>query len=203
MEDGLDLDCTLRLVRNLNSNNKNQFSYNFKAALETVLVARCWPASRIAECSSDYPTTCPRCGDPFEDALHAFWTCPHNNLIECEHVQSTQGLINRASTEASSLPCLWLRGLLPSKFSNIDICYTPTNQLIITNHHGALNSCSWTSGTYYGDASGGEYTSYKALRRMGVGLAKCSGSVFHFGISSNLPGPVQTVARGETFALSL
>ena len=61
----------------------------------------------------------------------------------------------------------------------------------------------WRNGVYYGDASGGKYTKHPALRRVGVGLACYAQGVFHFGLYSNLPGPIQTVGRGEIFALLL
>ena len=65
-------------------------------------------------------------------------------------------------------------------------------------------SQNWGSGTYYGDASGGEYTQYSKLRRVGVSVVLCDqpGRIA-FGISSNLPGDVQSVGRGELFALVL
>ena len=65
------------------------------------------------------------------------------------------------------------------------------------------NSKHWDSGTYYGDASGGEWTEHPTLRRVGVGLLKGANGVFLHGVSSNLPGSVQTVARGELFAFLL
>jgi len=61
---------------------------------------------------------------------------------------------------------------------------------------------SWSSRTYYGDASGGEHTSYNEIRRCGCAVVAVhpDGSL-HFGASFSLPGIVQTVARAELFAL--
>ena len=56
--------------------------------------------------------------------------------------------------------------------------------------------------TIYGDASGGKFTKYLSLRRIGVRLA----CIDHNGkllwaIHCNLLGTVQTVARGQLFAV--
>ncbi|MDP6586649.1 MAG: hypothetical protein QF535_18485 [Anaerolineales bacterium] len=59
----------------------------------------------------------------------------------------------------------------------------------------------WGNGIYYGDASGGVYTQYPALRRIGVGLVSFKNGIFKYGVHTNLPGQVQTVGRGECFAL--
>ena len=60
----------------------------------------------------------------------------------------------------------------------------------------------WNSGTYYGDASGGDFTTFAPIRRIGCGLAAIdSNGALIAGMSLNLPGPVQTVPRGELFAL--
>ncbi len=60
----------------------------------------------------------------------------------------------------------------------------------------------WGSGTYYGDASGGMYTSVPSLRRVGVGVGCVSElGTLRFGVNTRLPGPLQTVPRGELFAI--
>ena len=103
----------------------------------------------------------------------------------------TQDLIPTAERMASELPCLWLRGILPDKFTKIDDKYLPTNLLHIEYAGGTP---TFGSGTYYGDASGGEYTRYPSLRRCGVGVCQVdeNGELI-WGMSSNLPGPVQTL----------
>jgi len=94
---------------------------------------------------------------------------------------------------------MWFRGILPSKFTDLDIP-EPVNELHVT--HIQQQNAHWKSGTYYGDASGGECSQYNALRRVGVGflLANQEGGLVH-GAHFNLPGIVQTVTRGELFAL--
>ena len=59
------------------------------------------------------------------------------------------------------------------------------------------------SGTYHGDASGGEFTPYPLLRRRSVGLVQVSDEAILIGAhSSTLPGPIQTVPKGELFVIS-
>ena len=56
--------------------------------------------------------------------------------------------------------------------------------------------------TVYGDASGGKFTAYPALRRVGIGLAAIDNDGNKiWGISLNLPGKCETVPRGELFAI--
>ncbi len=105
----------------------------------------------------------------------------------------------RLSTE---FPCLWLRGILPSQFTDIDPQYVPPNTVKYTYINHTSTSIVWASGTYYGDASGGEFSSFAPIRRAGCGLAAISDDgTLRFGVSFNLPGTVQTVPRGELYAL--
>ena len=100
-------------------------------------------------------------------------------------------------------PCLWLRGILPSEFTQIPSEHAnPPDELILNFVNPEFQI--WGSGTYYGDASGGENTHYQSLRRVGVAVVFCVKlGVTSFGVSSNLPGSIQTVGRGEVFALVL
>ena len=56
-------------------------------------------------------------------------------------------------------------------------------------------------GNYYGDASGGDFSRFTSIRCVGVSVisADASGNLL-YGLHCNLPGDVQTVARGELFA---
>ena len=62
-----------------------------------------------------------------------------------------------------------------------------------------------SSGTYYGDASGGDFSSLPMLRRCGAGIihTKQIGNDIKqiWGCSLKLIGHVQTVPRAELFAL--
>ena len=58
------------------------------------------------------------------------------------------------------------------------------------------------SGTYYGDASGGEHTRYPDIRRVGVSFVQVSESGdLIFAAHFPLAGEIQTVARGELTAV--
>ena len=95
-----------------------------------------------------------------DSALHSFWLCPRNADIEDEAVQKTQHLVAAAARRAEELPCLWLRGILPQNLTitDPDNKYVPTEELVF--HAVNPETSDWNSGVYYGDASGGEFTSY-------------------------------------------
>ena len=73
----------------------------------------------------------------------------------------------------------------------------PTHASAIDWDHPPLND-----GVFYGDASGGIFTSYPTIRRIGCGVVqiKPDGSLL-WALNFNLPGWVQTVPRGELYVL--
>ena len=102
--------------------------------------------------------------------------------------------------------CFWLRGIVPVEWSQealnrISHNHTKEEVLVSTNPSGGSPVFSGDI-VVYGDASGGKFTSYPALRRVGVGLAAIDsiGNLV-WGLSLNLPGQCQTVPRGELFAI--
>jgi hypothetical protein len=98
------------------------------------------------------------------------------------------------------MPALWLRGLLPSHLTELQPGNEPSEDISITYVND--NVIDWSHKVYYGDASGGEHTEYKTLRRVGVSVIFADeNGLFVFGIKFNLPGAVQTVGRGELLAL--
>ena len=64
-----------------------------------------------------------------------------------------------------------------------------------------LRSGGFPSGVYFGDCSGGKYTKIPQLRVCGLGIAAFIDEQLVFKVKTNLPGDVQTVPRGELFAL--
>ena len=61
---------------------------------------------------------------------------------------------------------------------------------------------NWPGGTYWGDGSGGPFSSHADLRRVGCGLAALTDALaFAFCAYFALPGDVQPVPRSELFAL--
>ena len=163
IERGIDWDATLRTVKA----HKSAEHYPFKCALETIISGATWPLTRIAM-FSPINTLCNRCGTAPEDSLHTFWTCPANCNLESEHVADTQKFIHTAITESIIEPCLWLRGILPSHYTHIPHTARPTHELKVISTLPA--AVMFTSGTFYGDASGGPWTKYPTLRRVGCGL---------------------------------
>ena len=100
-------------------------------------------------------------------------------------------------SESQTNPCLWLRGLIPADLVEINPSYNPSDNLNIKY----IGTPSFNSGLYYGDASGGDYTSHTPLRRCGIGICKVRAidGTQIWGAHMNLPGLVQTVARAELF----
>ncbi len=197
MYDGIDYHATMAVIRSLSSNH-----YPYKCAIESILSASTWPNQRVHDCVPHVSPICTRRGSAPDDALHCFWQCPANGIIEDEDVQTTQVLIPAAESGVLTHPCLWLRGILPSKFTNINPSAFPSNVSSIQIIKDTSSQATWASGTYYGDASGGEFSSFASIRRVGCGLAAIdSAGNLVFGAKSNLPGSVQTVPRGEIYAL--
>ncbi len=198
MHEGIDFHATMAVIRSLSS---NQYYY-YKCAIESILAATTWPNQRVHECYSHVSPICSRCGSAPDNSIHCFWQCPANNNIEDDDVSRTQNLIPAAESGILTYPCLWLRGILPSKFTKVHIDALPSNEPNLQVIKVTSPQAVWASGTYYGDASGGEFTSYACIRRVGCGLAAvdATGNLL-FGAKSNLPGLVQTVPRGEIYAL--
>ena len=141
-----------------------------------------------------------RCNAAVETAFHCFRECPCNDDIPDEAVESTQALKRAALARHEEFPCLWLRGLLPSCLRRIDDQYLPPDA--IKENIVKAPTEGWPSSTYYGDASGGESSSISALRRCGCGKAQAGESgALKMGASFSLRGEIQTVPRGEHFAL--
>jgi hypothetical protein len=198
MQDGIDYHNTMNVLRAF---TKKQ--YTRKCALGTVVAGATWAAKRIHGINGSVSPLCTRCGlGVEEDDLHQFWCCPANHDIDDVAVSSTRVLEQAALLQAGRFPCLWLRGILPASFTSIDPQFAPIEGLEVT--YASPDKAAFGSGTYYGDASGGLHTSHTAIRRCGAGLAAIDeqGQLV-YGASFNLPGAVQTVPRGEIFALVL
>ena len=200
IEQGIDWDITLRYIRGMRQDKKKRHdNYNAICTIETIMAAGCWPADRVSKINPLVSNICPRCNRAIEDSLHTFWSCPANAEIDDDRVTNTQCLIGSAQEHAAEFPCLWLRGILPFSLSHpIPIPEPQTDAIAIILGDNIM----WGSGTYYGDGSGGSFSSFPTIRRCGVGLVKVhhDGSK-HFEVSMNLPGGVQTVPRSEYFAL--
>ncbi len=188
MKDGIHRESTLKKIRSFGSNDK---LYKDKCTLETVMSSCCWSNDRIHSIFPSHNPRCNRCGlNVPETELHCYRECPANTTIAHEAVTSTQPLIPRAQAECDMLPCLWLRGLLPASLIQAIIPASDDLAVSITSP----DLVSWKSGTYYGDASGGIFSSHNDLRRCGCSVVKCDelGGLI-FACDFPLPGEIQTV----------
>ena len=83
--------------------------------------------------------------------------------------------------------------------------FSPPEDLHIDYNQPDYNTSFWndkTHGIFYGDASGGKFSSMTPLRRIGCGVCQINSDNSRlWGHSFNLPGTVQSVPRGELFAI--
>ena len=198
MESGIDWSLSTQWYRS------KHISYQQKCGFETIAAAAFWPNLRVHQINPEVSKFCDRCGGTEIDTpLHCFWSCPANGTIEAEEVASTQGLVAEAEAHFQDLACLWIRGLIPYSLTKAVLDqWQPSEDLhLVTSSVGGAVKISDTI-TVYGDASGGKFTRYAALRRVGVGIVSIDqeGNVI-WGQRFNLPGKVQTVARGELYAI--
>ena len=105
------------------------------AALETIMVGACWAPDRKASHNliPQSENVCQFCGALGVDDYHQFWACPKLADSTWPEVSSTQQYVPKASAEAMSLPCLWLRGLLPSGLCLDSPVPPPTDDDVFTN----------------------------------------------------------------------
>ena len=98
---------------------------------------------------------------------------------------------------------MFARGILPLKYGEIPPEHTPSDHLNIEYDYFNGDFDDLSSGIYYGDASGGENTAFSSLRRVGCSFVYTINSIHQATVSFNLPGVIQTVFRGELFAISV
>ena len=179
--------------------------------LELFMTGGYWTNERYARTNPERSMKCDRCGALVEDAFHLFWECPENLEINSKHILDSQNLVSQARAGKDQLPCLWLRGLLPASVMPNNTPYIDQDDISYVGsppHHQA-----WPSGSYFADASGGEYSSLPVLRRCGVGV--CVLKQYYniaeedpdqpmlWGIFAPLTGKVHTVVRAELYAVLL
>ena len=170
-----------------------------------IMCGATWPNQRVHDAFPEVPDLCTRCGRSVDTALHMFWNCPANTNIDSESVQKTQYLIQAAVAKSEDEPGLWLRGLLPAHYTEIESQYCPPDIVkpISTNPESIdWKSQNMMTGVFYGDASGGIFSSMPRIRRIGCGLVQVDGDddliwAHHF----NLPGPFQTVPHSRRYVL--
>ena len=101
------------------------------AALETLMCGACWSQSRIHSIHPEVTPLCPRCHQEPEEDLHAFWTCPANATLQDEEVINSQSLVSKALSASVDIPCLWLRGILPTSLVEVPTDDIPDTRFFV------------------------------------------------------------------------
>ena len=176
-KEGSHIESILRLLRDLSDRH-----FDDRCSLELILSGCCWTNSRLNIIKSSFSPYCQRCdSNAFDTDLHCYWECPADAHLNERDIDKSAHLSTRASAECAQFPCLWFRGLLPR--SMIIVIPRPPDSLHIK--YVNPDEVQWGSGNDYGDASGGEYTSFHDLRRVGCSVVHCvaDGLFFSFSIS--------------------
>ena len=152
LADGVAWDYTLSSHRSL----KTLPQHNHKCALETIICGATWSNARVHKIHPEFANVCQRCGQANGTDYHTFWECTASENIEAEAGKKTQYLAPAAATAYQTVPCLWLRGILPAKFTHIDSQYLPPDEL--TQVPTSSDNIVWTrphltDGVFYGDGS--------------------------------------------------
>ena len=177
----------------------------------TINVGGYWTAERLCEAGYVESNLCTRCGiGAVDNELHRFWTCTANCNIDSDNIRNTQYLITLAKQQFREDPTLWGRGVAVNRMPLAeDEPMRPTS--IIQYYRGMFEGDNG-AGIYFTDGSGGCRSNDPRLRRVGIGVVKCSISdsgiiSVHGGLSCSLEGWKQTVPRAElraiVFALTL
>ena len=137
--------------------------------------------------------------------LHTFWQCQKNEDIPSDAIKDTQHLCPTAVAQSVENPVLWLRRILASHYPHPDNPEedTPPIEDLNVLTEMPMEPSFWedTTGIFYSDASGGKFSSFNRLRRIGCGACLCVHGVPKWSHYFNLPGPAQSVPRGELYAI--
>jgi len=126
-------------------------------------------------------------------------------MIEDVAILDTEDLIPTATCKFGVETCLWTRGIIPAQLSLETLSWACNKPKLDLHISSTLASCDPWCGTIYGDASGGKFSAYPELRRVGCGLIMLSSDsnsmALKAAINFNLPGEVHTVPRGELYCI--
>ena len=165
------------------------------------LTGAMWPLARIHYYGA--AALCPHCG-VLQSLMHQLRECPHTCSIDHAHIIETNKLAPQAVAD-NTRQCFWTRGLLPNDLISllpVDHPLSHYNPVFYTHaHYRILVKDRWPSGIYFGDGSGGKFTSHPALRRCGVGICLVVDEQPVAAAWTPLPGEIQTVGRAELYAL--
>ena len=195
---GLNGGADLFAPKALLNRYQKQGRYADYGLLSAICVGDLWPAARRHEQGMIAVPTCPRCGEAPETLTHRHWHCEANSLIFEPEVVTTQFFCERAMAEAEDTPCFWNRGIVPLEWT---VLPPPSDDQHLIGY-GNWSLFKETS-VLYTDASRGNHTRDKRLRRVGWAVvAVGSGRVPDLLAAQGgpLPGTKQSVSRGKLFA---
>ena len=157
---------------------------------------------------------CPRCGNERETHVHRYWGCKHNDTLalENEAVRKAHYLASRALVQLQSVPCLWLRGIMPLNWDTPKSkpCSEDEPKRFLAGLEKVEGETDeWPSDcvVWWTDLSGGRYAPDQ--RRMRCGWAAVAMRTNRAGepvevkaaVWGPLPGDEQTVHRAELNAV--
>jgi hypothetical protein len=197
---GLECDATTSLVRHA----RKKHDVPLACGLESIMSSACWSSTRVHDAYPDSEHEVCECGGISPDDLHTYWTCPLLDHHAHADVRGTSKYVQLAVEQIHTYPCLWTRGLLP--IALVAVNAEPLDAYPLCNIVPVALGLQWPSGCMGSDASGCSCSSIPSLRIIGVGLRMLSPISPHSlaaGVCTMLPGPIQTVPRGELLAILL
>ena len=165
-------------------------------AMTAVVTAGYWTAQRLIECGIETEPLCQDCGQEVEDDYHCFWGCSCIKFTD-----QAEKMRARAEKDAGTCPRFWLRGIVPEEWKKVD---PPKNEEVRLSS-GELPAPGESFLVGAGDASGGSNTAHSRIRRVAWAFVildqQGHGESANYLEVGNLPGPRQSVNRGEAIAL--
>ena len=215
LEGGADTNQLKRHIRGLEKRGLHQWA----GAIRCCATGGVWGRERLAAANPGISPICQRCDlNVPESDFHRAWECPANASLDV--CAASDGLIDEAGANAAEWPCFYLRGLIPASWTEVPEPPLVCTEEDIPDGKGVfpMNPATPLAGgegiKAVGDASGGDQSSDSRVRRIGwaavvvarqrterdVPLSEEAirdAAVFGGG----LPGPRQTVNRGELLAV--
>jgi len=172
LEEGADLLGLRRFLRQL---GRLPGGHALQQLMITIAVGGAWTAERRAEAGfvdqDDSGACCERCGHEVETDFHRTWGCACN--VGSRAYEASQVHVARAQVEHEAVPCFWLRGLVPKRWTEVSPPVEEEQWAIAGSPDGvlALGTGTHSQPLYlFGDASGGSDYLHPALRRVGVAV---------------------------------
>ena len=208
LEEGADLTSVRKHLARLRKQKRHEEA----GALECGVTAATWPRAKIAA-YKDKETPpeeilCHRCHKAPETDYHRTWECEANEKLK--GCKSSKHLIRRSKEGTIRAPCLWLRGIVPATWTQVDAPPETTeaetnNFRIPVDENLKFHATNGERLLGCGDGSGGKKTADRRLRRAAwawviIDGRQSTASDVACTRSAALPGRRQTVNRAELTA---